>query len=118
MTFPLDVTSLKAAVNSTLVTTATIQRRTFTSDGAGGFTETYPVVDTTTCSFEAAQITPLERENAVGIQTISYFNFVFPAGTDIRSTDRIVIGSRTFEVVAPRLGSLEIDRRVLAQEIY
>ena len=120
MTIPsaTGLAQLQAVIQETFTATATIKRRTQVSDGAGGFTDTYPTVATSACSFTATQITPVERENAIGIQTISFFQFSFPAGTDVRSADRITVGSRTFEVVAPRHGSLEILRRVLAQEIY
>ena|SRR5215510_7984532 len=118
MTFTPPLARFQAAANAIMDTSATITRRTQVSDGLGGFTDTYPTVSTTTCRFEQAQITPVERENAVGIQTILAWFFAFPVETDVRSTDRIVVGSRTFEVVAPRPGSLEILRRVLAQEIY
>lgn len=120
MTIPsaIGLAQLQAVIQETFTVTATITRRTQVTDMAGGSIDTYPTVGTSACSFASTQITPVERENAVGVQTISFFQFSFPAGTDVRSIDRITVGSRVFEVVAPRHGSLEILRRVLAQEIY
>jgi Phage head-tail joining protein len=113
----VGIARLKAALAHTLTASATIKRKTQVADNTGGFSDTYVTVATHLCSFSRAQITPIERENAVQVQAISFWNFVFAAGTDIRTTDRIVVSGRTFEVVSSATGSLELATRVVCQEI-
>lgn len=108
---------LKAALVRTLDASATIYRKTQVADNTGGFTDTYLPFTTYMCSFARSQITPVERENAVQVRSISFFNFVFPADADIRTTDRIVVNARTFEVVSSATGSLVLAVRVVCQEI-
>jgi len=108
---------LRAALALTLSTSAAILRKTQVADSTGGFTDSYTEVATHLCSFSRSQITPIERENAVQVLAISFWNFVFAAETDIRTTDRIVVGSRTFEVVSSATGSIELATRVICQEI-
>lgn len=108
---------LRAALAQTLTVSATILRKSQVADSTGGFTDTYTAVGTHMCSFARSQITPIERENATQVLAISFWNFVFAAETDIRTTDRIVIGSRRFEVVSSATGSIELATRVICQEI-
>ncbi len=108
---------LKAALALTFNAVATISRKAQVADSTGGFTDTYSTVATHRCSFSRAQITPIERENAVQVQGIVFWVFVFAQGTDIRTTDRIIVGTRTFEVVSSATGSLELATRVVCQEI-
>lgn len=108
---------LKAALARTFNATAVIYRKTQVADNTGGFTDTYVVAGTYPCSFSRSQITPVERENAVQVLAISFWNFVFAADTDIRTTDRIAVGTRRFEVVSSATGSLELATRVVCQEI-
>lgn len=108
---------LRAALNRTLSTSATIMRKAQVADSTGGYTDSYTAVSTVLCSFSRSQITPIERENAVQVLAISFWNFVFPAETDIRTTDRIVVSGRTFEVVSSATGSIELATRVVCQEI-
>jgi hypothetical protein len=108
---------LKAALARTFNASATIMRKAQVADNTGGYTDTYVVEATHPCSFSRSQITPVERENAVQVRAISFWTFVFAAGTDILTTDRIVVGSRTFEVVSSATGSLELATRVVCQEI-
>ena len=113
----VGIARLKAALAQTFTVSATILRKSQVADNTGGFTDTYTAVATHMCSFSRAQISPIERENAVTVLAIVFWTFVFAAGTDIRTTDRITVGSRTFEVVSSASGSLELATRVVCQEI-
>ena len=108
---------LRAALARTFTVTADVSRKTQVADTTGGFTDTYAVVATLPCSFSRSQITPIERENAVTVRAISFWNFVFPAESDIQPTDRLIVGDRTFEVVSSATGSIELATRVICQEI-
>lgn len=108
---------LEAALALTFTASASIKRKAQVADSTGGFADTYTTVATHRCSFSRSQITPIERESAVQVQAISFWNFVFASNTDIRTTDRIVVGTRTFEVVSSATGSLELATRVVCQEI-
>jgi Phage head-tail joining protein len=107
----------KALIQTTFNTSATVLRKTSTVDTSGGFADSYASVATLACSFSRYQVTPVERENTFTVQTIVEWMFVFPFSSDIRTTDRLVVGSRTFEVVSGASGSLEVATRVLALEI-
>ena len=107
----------KALIQTTFNTTASVRRKMSVVDTSGGSTDTYTEVASLACSFSRYQVTPIERENTFTVQTIVEWMFVFPFGSDVRSTDRLVVGSRTFEVVSGASGSLEVATRVLAMEI-
>lgn len=107
----------RQVVNTTLHTEATVLRKQSVSDSAGGFVDTYVSQGTFPCSYARHQVSPFEREATVSVQMVALFNFVFEAGTDIRPTDRLVVGSRTFEVVSGVAASIVLVTRVVAQEI-
>ena len=117
--FPLNfrLDAARRAIEATLVSTAQVWRKTQVPDTSGGFTDTYAVVATEPCRFYPTQITPVERETAALVQTVAFWRFVFPYTADIRSTDRLTVGTRTFEVVQAGLGSIETTLLALCQEI-
>lgn len=104
-------------VRMTLDTDATIYRKTQVADSTGGFTDTFAAVVTVKCSFAPSGITPQEREGTFTVQTVTVWRFVFPAGTDVRQTDRIISQGRTFEVTSSASGSLSVAKRVICTEI-
>lgn len=118
MSVPRAVAKARKIVNNvTLNTTAVIYRLSQVADTTGGSIDTRTAVATVRCSFAQSGITPREREGTITVQLITVWNFVFPAGTDIRTTDQIVTQGRTFEVTSAASGSLEISKRVLCTEI-
>lgn len=108
---------IRTLAESAMTATATVYRKSFVADTTGGFTDTYAAVGTFPCMYAPHQITPTERETTISVQAISMWRFQFPMGTDIENTDRIVTGGRTFEVVSPGSGSIEVAVRVICQEI-
>jgi len=115
LTFRLS--GARRAVEATLISTASVYRKTQLSDNAGGFTDSYAVVATYPCRYYAYPITPIEKESTTQVQSIVFWRFIFPHGADIGPTDRLTVGSRTFEVVRGLIGSIEITLDVLCQEI-
>jgi hypothetical protein len=116
-TVPRILSRVQTVITRTFTAEATVLRKSSVSDGAGGSVDSYAAVGTYPCSFSPPMISPLERETAFGIQAVGPWVFRFPAFTDIRPTDRLVVDDRTFEVVSPTVGSIEIMVRVNCQEI-
>lgn len=112
-----ELAHLRAAFAPTFDATARIQRRTVVADRSGGFNETWATVHTYACSFITYPIRPVERESDVRIQSITTWLFHFPSGSDVQTTDRILVGSRTFEVSGSGEGSKSLTLQVIAQEI-
>lgn len=93
-----ELTAMQTTQTQTLVDACTISRRTMASDSAGGQTATYATAATTVC-----RVAPLNGREAVlaGQQRIvATWKVTLPASTDVRDADRIVVGSRSFEVIA------------------
>lgn len=83
--------------------TAAVQRRTGASDNAGGTTlgawTTVTGLEAVPCRYWQKGTEAREVEGTTRVQTLSLWGFAVPVGTDIRSTDRLLVGSRAFEVV-------------------
>ena len=120
MALTLTLTKYRALANLGLPDTAAIQRVAAATDSAGGRTRAWATVsgmDAVPCRYTQLQITPREVEGTNQVQTLSYWRFTFAAETDVRSTDRIVAGGRTFEVVQGGGHSYEVARTVTALEV-
>lgn len=114
---PGELAHLRTAAVVLFTATATIRRKIRVDDNAGGFTESWVDQATYKCSFGSYPARSLERENTGRIQAFKYWQFRFPADADVRVTDRIILGPRSFEVTGGGLDSLAIDLQVLALEI-
>jgi len=111
-----ELADMRATLNRTLPDSATIRHDTTISDGAGGQTVTGT---TTTGPFACRVAVPSGDERVVAgkLDAIGTWTITLPALTDVSATDRILIGSRTFEVSLPlRPRSWELSRRVLCTE--
>lgn len=104
---------------------AVIERVSETSDGGGGFSESWSPVGEHACRFD-----PYGKSTTKGSGGESgsagerlddrTLNVVtFPAGTDVRLKDRLLIGSKTFEVTVVRShGNWELMKRVDVKEKF
>lgn len=117
MSIPRALARARQVAERTLSATATVLRKTSVRDSSGGSVDKYPEVATYPCSFRRSIITPREFERDVRVQSITFWSFIFPSGTDVRTTDRLVVDARTFEVVASGEGSRSLFLDVTAQEI-
>lgn len=79
-------------------TSATIRRKTIVSDGQGGQDETWADVATVMCRYAPGMGKASETINADALQNVSFWTFAFAGSPDVRDADRIVVGSRTWEV--------------------
>lgn len=114
---PGELDAIRRPFRQRMTATAVVWRKTETSDSAGGFVDTYEAVASYPCNFSQYPITPTERESTTQVQTFVAWRFVFPAGSDIRSTDRLTVGTRRFEVTQAGAGLLEIQVQAICQEI-
>ena len=114
---PGELSSLRAAFTRLYDAEATVMRRVQVSDSAGGFTDSYVAAGTYPCTFSKYPVRPLDREQSERVQVMQAWQFVFPSGTDIQNTDKLIVGSRTFEVVAAGAWSTDITLGVYAEEI-
>jgi SPP1 family predicted phage head-tail adaptor len=111
-----QLASMRSTLNASLPDTAAVHRDTLSSDSAGGYTTSAATVATVAC-----RVSPSGgRESVVAgkVDAVSTWTITLPALTDVTAKDRLIVGSRTFEVAAvldPR--SWEIGRRVLCVEI-
>jgi hypothetical protein len=115
-----ELASLRTQDAQTFTTTATVLHKVTAEDTQGGSLDTYPTEGAATypCSFgRLGQVRPVERESQPRIQLVADWNFVFPVEADIRPTDRIAVGTRTFEVVDAGIGSADVVRRAICLEI-
>ena len=110
-----DLATMRAVLDTTLDKMGAIQRKATVKNGRGGTSETWPTVATKPCRVAPTSNQPEEFTNGGRLVANSYWRISFPAGTDIRSEDRVVIDGVTYEVTAP-LGprSYEKLRRVWA----
>lgn len=116
-----ELDSMRATLNASLPDLATIQRPARTADGHGGHSTTW----NTLAASVPCRLGP--RGNARGDESISgsavgsraFYLVTFSAGRDVTPKDRILIGSRTLEVieVLDRNDSWEISRRVSCSEV-
>lgn len=93
-----ELAAMQAVQQATLVEACAIVRRTLASDGAGGQTVT-ETATATICRLAASTNTPSDRLVAGGVTEQTLWRITLPAGADVRTTDAITIGSRTFEVM-------------------
>lgn len=112
-----EFATLGAQVAQTFTASAIVLRLTQVADSSGGFTDTYATAATYPCSFGRWDATPVERESQPRVLAISNWRFVFAVDVDIRTTDRLLVGTRTFEVVDAGVGSADTVRRVTCLEI-
>ena len=113
----IEIDAMRTMLNASLPDTAQVQRKTLTSDGAGGFTEAWTTVATVACRVAPSGQSPQERAIAERLASTSIWTLTVPALTDVRPADRLVVGGRTFEVAAVLARSDEISRRVVCVEV-
>jgi len=99
---PLDP-SLAATLAANLTDTATIQRKTAASAGAGGVRDTWSTLATCACGI-VSQTQWTEGVQGGEIRAITVWKAQFPVGQDVKARDRVVIGANTWEVVGTDAG--------------
>lgn len=93
-----------------------VRRATLVSDGMGNSTSTWATAATVDCR-RLSTLSQAEQVIAGRLAISRPWIVQTPAGTDVRETDRLVIGSDTLEVVHVGQSSWEAVRRVLCREV-
>lgn len=114
----IPVDFLRSLSNQFLPDVCTISRYTETSTG-DGTTQTWADVATGV----ACRVSPLASgaSEALGadasLQAVAQWTIWLAAGTDVTVRDRIVFGSRTFEVARVGARSYEVIRECICREV-
>lgn len=82
----------------TMQTPCSIVRRTWSSDGLGGQTET-TAETSAPCRIAASANVPDYQLVGGRVNEPTLWRVTFPAGTDVRKADMLGMGARTFEVL-------------------
>jgi head-tail adaptor len=112
-----DLLAMREVQSAVLLETATVQRQSPTSDGAGGATESWATVASVACRVGVSSSSSQERALAERVTNVSTWTLTLPVGTDVRVGDRLVVGTRTFEVLAVLSHSLVTALRVVCVEV-
>lgn len=112
-----EMATLRGAEATSFNATATVYRKASVADTSGGSTDSYGAVATYPCSFGAYPVRPREVEAAERIRLIAHWSFVFPSSATVLATDRLTVGTRTFEVVSSGIGSEDVVLKVICTEI-
>ena len=100
-----------------LPSSAQIKRPTNTSDGLGGRSQAFSTAATVACRITSNSMNAEDGQASDKIIDTEPYRIAFPAGTDVRITDRLLINSITYSVEAVRGNhSVEIERVVYARK--
>jgi len=118
VTFSIPLDGLRTLSDQFLPDSCAIQRvtRTTTENGSSS--------DWTMVATVACRVSPFGRSGgretlgpAGGIQAVNQWTVWLPVGTDVRVTDRIAYGARTFEVSLVAARSYETVRACVCREV-
>lgn len=110
-----ELASIRAVQAAALPDRCSILRIGTASDGMGGFTSTWAAVASEVpCRLSSMVQRPSENVAATALQSTVLYMLTLPALTDIRPTDRVIVGATTFEVagVLSPGGAMETARRI------
>lgn len=101
----------------TMPGTAVVSRYTSASDGMGGVVDTYAPVGTSVCRV-GLSLSPVERQIANELTSLTVWAITFPSGTDVTVKDRVVVSTVVYEVLGVYAReSVEVARRALCVEV-
>ena len=110
-----ELASMQTTQALTLTETATVSRKSSTSDGMGGYADTWATAITTTCRISPAG----NKDIAIlggHLMEGAVFKVTLPALTAVTVADRIVVGGRSFEVLAISAHTVETARVCICVE--
>lgn len=106
-----ELSALATDVAGVLPSSAQIRRPNGSSDGMGGRSTSFTTAQTVACRITPASTSEVEAIVGDKIRDGEPYRIAFPAGTDVRLRDRVVIGADTFSVEAVRTPrSVEVER--------
>lgn len=91
-----ELAAMRTVEQSAMSSSAVIRRATNTPDGTGSFTEVLAPIGTVNCDVWAVS----QRETVGGEQILSRgeWYITIPFGTDVKASDIIDVGSKSYEV--------------------
>lgn len=115
---PGTISALIRAAAAVMPGTCTITRKTQTSDGMGGMTDTWTTLSTLPCRLWSPPQEYSETVNQERLEVLTRWHLALPVGTDINVKDRVLIGTGTYEVAAYAAPeSIEVERVVELIEV-
>jgi hypothetical protein len=116
-----ELAEMRATQLEALPDTATILRRSLTSDGRGGQAESYSEAGSAACriSFEGGN-KPIMPDSVDGGRPAPQERFIvtLPHDADVLETDRLTIGDDTFEIVTSLAArSWQTAKRMLVKRV-
>ena len=113
-----ELESIRAAIEDLLPGTATILSVTHTSDGQGGFTDTWGTVSSNvTCRLDTAKPGTQAQFGAM-IQPFQGYVLTVAHDQTVTTANRVVVGGYTFEVVSVDFAkSWDGSRRVYLERL-
>ena len=107
----------KAAIESLLVSSATVFRKSTVSDGAGGQIDSYTEIGTFPCLYEKYPVRTMETEREPLIRVLATWQFTFKRDVVLEQTDRLEVDGRSFEVVGQGIGTNSMANHAMCLEI-
>lgn len=96
-----ELSAMREIEELVMPSTGVIERYALTPDGMGGYAETWSAVGTVSCDLWPVNQREERERTRAGAQVISKADWFItvPFDTDITAEDRMVIDSRSFEIV-------------------
>ena len=88
---------MRSCVSGNFTSTATVSRPTTVKDARGSATASYSNVATLACRIEEDKA-PIEAVSGEQLHATSGYKVYFPTGSDVRPSDKLIIGSLTLQV--------------------
>lgn len=95
-----QLTAMRAVQAQTFDKSAVVTRRTVSQDAAGRPSAADSTAATVACRLSPGQASDRERVEAGRVVGQTLWRVTVPALTDVRLSDKLVIGARSFEVLA------------------
>ena len=118
MPITLPIASLRALSEQYLPDTCSIQRGTETTSGDGTSVTWSDLATGVACRVSPLASSASEALGAdASLQAVAQWTVWVPAGQDVTVKDRVVFGSRTFEVARVGASSYEVIRELICREV-
>lgn len=95
-----EIAAIVADMTAVQPSSAQIQRATNTTDSMGGRSRAFSTVATVACRVKVEGSGASESQAGGKIEDAQTYRLAFPAQTDVRITDRVVVGGMTLAVDA------------------
>ena len=113
-----EIVAMRSEQDGTMPDTGVVWRFTSASDGMGGNVETWAAAGTAACRLGRVGDTGEERVIADRLTSADPWVLTFPVTTTIYERDRVVVGTRTFQIeMVAEHGEWETARQCYGYEV-